>query len=122
MDEIQCKGADDNEHSNRQKLHRRIFLEARALVRQHQIGYLYDIELLFKADRLFDVPIREQQVREIIVREALNMVCDRRCRRIVFPAEFFYHTEQAAPLAIRHRAHRPPQDGEPLAVPRGNTG
>ena len=76
MDEIERKGADDNEHGDRQKLHRRIFLKACTLIRQHQIGYLHDIELLFQADGLSDIPIREQQVRKVVVREALNVVCD----------------------------------------------
>ena len=81
MDEIQRKGADNNEHGDRQKLHRRKFLKRSTLVRQHQIGHLYDIELLFKADGLFDVPIRKQQVRKVVVREALNMVCDTHRKR-----------------------------------------
>ena len=81
MDEVQRKGADDNEHGDRQKLHRRKFLKRSTLVRQHQIGYLYDVKLLFKADGLFDVPIRKQQVRKVVIREALNVVCDTHRKR-----------------------------------------
>ena len=60
VDEIQRKGADDNEHGDRQKLHRRIFLKARTFIRQHQISHLHDIELLFKADGTLYITRRKQ--------------------------------------------------------------
>ena len=61
-------------------------------------------------------------MRKVVVREALYVVCDRRCRCAVLFPQFLNDTEQAALLAVRDRAHCPPQDGETLAVPRGNAG
>ena len=45
-----------------------------SLIRQHQICYLNDIELLFKADGLCDIPIRKEQVCKVIVRKGFDMV------------------------------------------------
>ena len=57
MNEIQCKGGNDDKHGDRQHFDSRIVRRRGVLIRQNQIGYLNDIQLLFKADGLLHLAI-----------------------------------------------------------------
>ena len=59
LDEIEGKGADDDQHGDRQKLHRGILGKSALLVRQHEIRHLDDVQLFVQADGLVDVPVGE---------------------------------------------------------------
>ena len=74
MDEVEGKGADYNEHCHGKQLHCGVFFKRGFLIRQNQIRHLNDIELLFKADGLCDIPIRKEQVCKVIVRKGFDMV------------------------------------------------
>ena len=74
VDEVEGKGADYNEHCHGKQLHCGVFFKRSFLIRQHQIRHLNDIELLFKADGLCDIPIRKEQVCKVIVRKGFDMV------------------------------------------------
>ena len=120
MNEVQRKGRNDDQHRDRQHFDSRIVRRCGVLVRQNQIGNLNDIQLLFKADRLLHLAIREQQVSKVIVRERFDMLGNRkRVFRAIFPQRV-NDTEQSAHFTVGHGTNRTAQDRKQFTVTRGN--
>ena len=120
MNEIQCKGRNDDQHRDRQHFDGGIVRRRGVLIRQNQIGNLNNIKLLFKADRLLHLAIREQQVSKVIVRERFDMLGNRkRVFRAIFPQRV-NDTEQSAHFTVGHGTNRTAQDRKQFTVTRGN--
>ena len=120
MDEVEGKGADYNEHCHGKQLHCGVFFKRSFLIRQHQIRHLNDIELLFKADGLCDIPIRKEQVCKVIVRKGFDMVGYAGADGGSLRPKFFNHLEKPPFLTVCYRTDGFPKNRELLSVTAGN--
>ena len=120
MDEVEGKGADYNEHCHGKQFHCGVFFKRGFLIRQHQIRYLNDVELLFKADGLCDIPIRKEQVCKVIVRKGFDMVGYAGADGGSLRPKFFNHLEKPPFLTVCYRTDGFPKNRELLSVTAGN--
>ena len=122
MDEVEGKGADYNEHCHGKQLHCGVFFKRGFLIRQHQIRHLNDVELLFKADGLCDIPIRKEQVCKVIVRKGFDMVGYAGADGGSLRPKFLNHFEKPPFLTICHCTNSFPKNRELFPVTAGNAG